>query len=188
MTKKQIKFRCTPLASILMFSWSFYRQPESSLVIWQSHGRLDWSHLSFISCCIDFAMVCHSMSFPFYESWFIKLQAAIIGNHYTLRLSRELSPFEWIPGRMEDFREMEKSWRRERERERGKRERVWGDRCASSRYIKLLCHRQVNPHLTLRQTQWWSSCRACKLWALTRCYSLKHHSALIHTHQRWLST
>lgn len=123
MTKKQIKFRCTPLASILMFSWSFYRQPESSLVIWQSHGRLDWSHLSFISCCIDFAMVCHSMSFPFYESWFIKLQAAIIGNHYTLRLSRELSPFEWIPGR----RRGSGRWKNpDGERERGREESVKG--------------------------------------------------------------
>ncbi len=154
-----------------MFSWLFYRHPESSLVIWQSHGRLDWCHLSFISCCMDFAMVSHSMSFPFYESWFIRLQVAIIGNHYTLRLSRELSPFEWIPG----GRRGSGRWKilTERERERGKRERVWGDRCACSRYIKLLCHRQVNPHLTLPQTQCWSSCRVCKLWALTRCCGLK---------------
>lgn len=108
-------------------------------------------------------MVCHSMSFPFYESWFIKLQVAIIGNHYTLRLSRELSPFEWIPGGRRGVGEMEKSWRgeeKEREREKGKREGVGGDRCVSSRYIKLLCHRQVNPHLTLPQTQSWSSCGA----------------------------
>lgn len=77
---------------------------KSSCIIWQTDGRLDWFHLSFISCHIDFAIVCQSMSFAFYESWFIKLQVAIIGNHYTLRLSRELSPFKWKLGGVEGKR------------------------------------------------------------------------------------
>lgn len=69
-------------------------------------------------------------------------------------------------------------WKNPDGRERGKREGVVGDRCVSSQYIMFLCHRQVNPHLTLPQTQSWSSCGAV---SSSMCVSAPLNSELSHT-------